>query len=82
MMIALVTDFGTSDYFVGAVKRVMSTINENARIVGITHEVPAQISAAASGKIIEKTPALFMKTTESELSMIVRSYDRQKRGFF
>ena len=41
-MIALLTDFGTSDYFVGAVKGVIHSINPNATIVDITHDIPPQ----------------------------------------
>jgi hypothetical protein len=40
MLITLLTDFGTADYFVGAMKGVVLSINPNARIVDITHEVP------------------------------------------
>ena len=39
MVIALLTDFGTKDGFVGAVKGVILSINPNAKIVDITHEV-------------------------------------------
>lgn len=47
-IIALLTDFGTSDYFVGAVKGVILSINPTASIVDITHDIPAQdIEAAA-----------------------------------
>jgi S-adenosyl-L-methionine hydrolase (adenosine-forming) len=41
-MIALLTDFGTADYFVGSVKGVILSINSNATVVDITHEVPPQ----------------------------------------
>lgn len=41
-IIALLTDFGTTDYFVGALKGVILSINPNALIVDISHEVPAQ----------------------------------------
>ena len=41
-MIALLTDFGTTDYFVGSVKGVILAINPTATIVDITHEVPPQ----------------------------------------
>jgi S-adenosylmethionine hydrolase len=40
-IIALLTDFGTADYFVGAVKGAILTVNPAARIVDITHEIPA-----------------------------------------
>jgi S-adenosyl-L-methionine hydrolase (adenosine-forming) len=41
-IIALLTDFGTTDYFVGALKGVILSINPRALIVDIGHEVPAQ----------------------------------------
>lgn len=40
-IITLITDFGNIDYFVGAVKGAILTINPAARIVDITHEIPA-----------------------------------------
>ncbi len=47
-IITLLTDFGTQDYFVGAMKGVILSINPRARIVDITHEIPPQdIEAAA-----------------------------------
>jgi S-adenosylmethionine hydrolase len=46
--ITLLTDFGTSDYFVGAVKGVILSINPATRIVDITHEIPPQDIAAAA----------------------------------
>jgi len=42
MLITLLTDFGNSDYFVGAMKGVILTINPHASIVDITHEIPPQ----------------------------------------
>jgi S-adenosylmethionine hydrolase len=42
MLITLLTDFGTADYFVGAMKGVILSINPDARIVDITHEIPPQ----------------------------------------
>ena len=41
-LIALLTDFGTADYFVGSVKGVILSINSDATVVDITHEVPPQ----------------------------------------
>jgi S-adenosylmethionine hydrolase len=41
-VITLLTDFGTQDYFVAAVKGVILTNNPSASIIDITHEVPAQ----------------------------------------
>jgi len=47
-LITLLTDFGTADYFAGAMKGVILSINSNAQIVDITHEIPPQdIHAAA-----------------------------------
>jgi S-adenosylmethionine hydrolase len=42
MLITLLTDFGTADYFVGAMKGVVLSINPEAQIVDITHEIPPQ----------------------------------------
>jgi len=41
-VITLLTDFGTADYFVGAVKGAILSVNPNVVIVDITHEIPAQ----------------------------------------
>jgi S-adenosylmethionine hydrolase len=47
-LITLLTDFGTADYFVAAVKGVILDANPAARIVDITHDIPPQdIEAAA-----------------------------------
>ena len=47
-MITLTTDFGTSDYFVGAMKGVILTIAPKARIVDITHQItPFEVNEAA-----------------------------------
>lgn len=47
-LIALLTDFGTRDYFVGAMKGVILSANPNALAVDITHEIESQNVAAAS----------------------------------
>ncbi len=47
-IIALLTDFGNKDYFIGAMKGVMLSINENAKIIDITHEIPPQDVRAGS----------------------------------
>ena len=41
-MITLPTDFGTVDYFVGAVKGAILSVNPRVVIVDITHEIPPQ----------------------------------------
>jgi S-adenosylmethionine hydrolase len=44
----LLTDFGTADYYVGAVKGVILSINPTATIIDITHDIPPRdIEAAA-----------------------------------
>lgn len=48
MNIALLTDFGTKDYFVGAMKGVILRINENAKIIDITHDTEPQNIKSAS----------------------------------
>src|SRR5215212_7889946 len=40
MLVTLLTDFGTADYFVGAMKGAVLAANPLARLVDITHEVP------------------------------------------
>jgi S-adenosylmethionine hydrolase len=47
-LITLLTDFGTSDHFVAAMKGAILTKNPDIRIVDITHNVPAQDVAAAA----------------------------------
>jgi S-adenosylmethionine hydrolase len=42
MIISLLTDFGTADYFVGAMKGVILSINPKAVVVDLTHEIPPQ----------------------------------------
>ena len=42
MIIALLTDFGTKDYFVGAMKGVILSINKGVNIIDITHEINPQ----------------------------------------
>jgi S-adenosyl-L-methionine hydrolase (adenosine-forming) len=41
-IITLLTDFGASDYFVGAMKGVILSVNPHATIVDITHDIPPQ----------------------------------------
>src|SRR5918999_5148231 len=48
MIVTLLTDFGTSDYFVGAMKGAVLSVNPRAQVLDITHEIPAHdIEAAA-----------------------------------
>ncbi len=41
-IITLTTDFGTRDPYVGIMKGIVLSINPDARLVDITHEIPAQ----------------------------------------
>ena len=41
-IITLMTDFGTSDHYVGVMKGVILSINPQAQIVDITHTIPPQ----------------------------------------
>jgi S-adenosyl-L-methionine hydrolase (adenosine-forming) len=47
-MITLLTDFGTADYFVPAVKGVILSVNPHVQVVDLTHEVPAQDIASGA----------------------------------
>ena len=48
MPIALLTDFGTRDYYAGAMKGVILSINPQAAVVDITHDIePQNILSAA-----------------------------------
>ncbi|KAF3887295.1 MULTISPECIES: SAM hydrolase/SAM-dependent halogenase family protein [Nostocales] len=46
-MLTLLTDFGTRDVYVGAMKGVIAQINPKLTVVDLTHEVPPQDVAAA-----------------------------------
>jgi S-adenosylmethionine hydrolase len=40
MIVTLLTDFGTADYFVGALKGALLSVNPGASIIDITHDIP------------------------------------------
>jgi S-adenosyl-L-methionine hydrolase (adenosine-forming) len=42
MIVTLLTDFGTADYFVGAMKGAVLAADAGAQVVDITHDIPAQ----------------------------------------
>jgi S-adenosyl-L-methionine hydrolase (adenosine-forming) len=55
-LITLLTDFGIADYFVSAMKGVILSINRDAQIIDITHEIPAHdIEAAAFTLLAART---------------------------
>lgn len=41
-LVALMTDFGTRDYYVAAMKGMIYQINPKATVVDVTHDIPAQ----------------------------------------
>lgn len=48
MIITLLTDFGLQDYFVGAMKGAILSVNADAKIIDMTHEIePQNVRAAA-----------------------------------
>ncbi|MDQ5846979.1 MAG: SAM-dependent chlorinase/fluorinase, partial [Acidobacteriota bacterium] len=61
-LITLLTDFGTADYFVGAVKGVILSINPAATIVDITHEIPPQDIEAAAFTLLAAYATFPLKT--------------------
>jgi len=61
-VIALLTDFGTTDYFVGSLKGVILSINPNISIVDISHEVPAQDIESGAFTLFAAHPAFPPKT--------------------
>ena len=48
MLITLLTDFGTADYYVGAMKGAILSVNPEARIFDLTHEIPPHDVQAAA----------------------------------
>jgi S-adenosylmethionine hydrolase len=59
-LIALLTDFGNADYFVGSLKGVIAAINPRAVTVDISHEVPA-FDRLAGGFILNACFRFFPK---------------------
>jgi S-adenosyl-L-methionine hydrolase (adenosine-forming) len=47
-VIALITDFGLHDGYIGIMKGVITTINSNIHIIDITHAIPPQNIASAA----------------------------------
>jgi S-adenosylmethionine hydrolase len=61
-LITLLTDFGTADYFVGAMKGAILSVNSEAHIVDITHEIPPQDIRAAAFTLRAAYPAFPPRT--------------------
>src|SRR6266853_268777 len=51
-LITLLTDFGSQDYFVGAMKGAILSRNSDAHIVDITHEIPPHNIRAAAFNLL------------------------------
>jgi len=62
-IVTLLTDFGTADYFVAAVKGVILTANPKARLVDITHEIPPQDIESAAFTLLAACEAFPNGTT-------------------
>lgn len=56
-IITLLTDFGTADYFVAAVKGVILAGNPTANIVDITHDIPPGDIEAAAFTLLAACPS-------------------------
>lgn len=55
-VITLLTDFGTADYFVGAVKGAILSVNPAVVIADITHEIPPQDIEAGAFTLLAAYP--------------------------
>jgi len=57
-VITLTTDFGTADYYVGAMKGVLLTIAPNAVLVDLSHQIPPQ-DVRAGYRVLRDTAGEF-----------------------
>ena len=57
-IITLTTDFGIKDHYVGAMKAVLLSISENARLVDISHQIPPQ-DIMAGAWVVRNSAMLF-----------------------
>jgi len=67
-IITLLTDFGTQDTYVGAMKGVIQGICPGARMVDLTHEVPAQ--AVIAGAFLLKTALDYLPKGTIHLAVV------------
>lgn len=51
MVIALLSDFGTQDHYVGAMKGVLARLAPNARAIDLTHQIPPSTSSKGTGPL-------------------------------
>ena len=61
-LISLLTDFGTADYFVGAMKGAILSVNPRAQLVDITHEIPPHDIGAGAFTLLAAYRAFPPKT--------------------
>lgn len=61
-IITFLTDFGSQDYFVGAMKGVVLSINPCAQIVDITHDIPPQDIQAGAFNLLASYTAFPLGT--------------------
>src|SRR6056297_43025 len=57
-VITLTTDFGIQDHYVGAMKAVLISISENARLIDISHQIPPQ-DIMAGAWVVRNSAMLF-----------------------
>lgn len=62
MQVALITDFGEKDYFVGILKGVIRKINPGAAVIDLCHGIPSFYIPAAAF-VLEKSHAYFPRGT-------------------
>lgn len=55
-LVALLTDFGQQDHYVGVMKGVMAGLAEGVRFIDITHEIPPQDVSAAAWRLKASYP--------------------------
>ncbi|MCA1592302.1 MAG: SAM-dependent chlorinase/fluorinase, partial [Acidobacteria bacterium] len=63
MIVTLLTDFGTADYFAGAMKGAILSVNPHAQIVDLTHEIPAHDIQAGAFTLLAAFEAFPKGTT-------------------
>jgi len=82
-VIALLTDFGLRDHYVGAMKGVMLGICPEATLVDISHDVPPHdVMAGARSNFIENRVAPLCSRLEAEEDVTVKAIDRKAVGWF
>ena len=63
-IVTLLTDFGTEDYFTGAMKGAILSRDPRIRIVDITHHVPPHDIDAAALRRAANTPAVITMVSD------------------